>query len=262
MAMNNLRDALVTASGLSKTYQGESSASVEALRGVELTVVAGEIVCILGQSGCGKTTLLNLIAGLLEPTAGTLSVCGLAPSEARLQISYIQQLPQLLPYRTVFANAAVGLELRGSLNPTSISRVHELLEFLKLREFLSSYPAELSGGMRQRVALARTLAIHAPLLLCDEPFSSLDFDNRLEIEEFFWNASKKEGRACILITHHIDSAIVLADRIVILTPRPGKVSAIISIDEKLRNESPLKRRDTVSFTEYFAEVWHSLRTAI
>lgn len=252
---------VVTAIGLSKIYQRQTLEPIEAIQDITLDVYNNEIVCILGPSGCGKSTLLNLIAGLQSPTTGTVFVCGKAPSESRAEVTYIQQSPQLLRYRSILANAALGLELRGQLNPLTLSKVRELLRFLGLKDFESSYPAELSGGMRQRVALARALAIETPLILCDEPLASLDFDSRLEIEEFFWSSNKTDGRASIFVTHNIDSAVALADRVIILSPRPAKIEAIINIDDCLREVSPLNRRESPLFAQYFSDIWHPLRIA-
>jgi len=252
---------VVTIKSLSKTYTRQSLPNIEAIHDVTLSISRSEIVCLLGRSGCGKSTLLNIIAGLLEPTFGTVLVFDAVPRAARKHISYIQQNPQLLPYRSVIANAALSLELKGDLDTKSLENVHELLHRLRLDEFSSSYPDELSGGMRQRVALARALAVQAPLILCDEPLASIDFDSRLEIEDFFWREIKVGGRASIFITHNIDSAVALADRIVVLTPRPGSVAAVINVDDELRQEPPLGRREMTSFPLCFSEVWRSLRAA-
>ena len=254
-------DKIITIQGLSKIYDGQSSRSIEALHDINLTVFDSEIVCILGPSGCGKTTLLNIVAGLLSATSGSVRICEEEAFQGNLLVSYIQQSPQLLPYRTVLANAALSLELRNELGSGGLSKIHSLLKFLGLEEFSSYYPSELSGGMRQRVALARTLSVKSPLILCDEPFSSLDFDNRLEIEEFFWKANKDERRASIFVTHHIDSAISLADRIILMTPRPGRILEVVEIDESLRQQPPLKRREFPSFSRYFSETWQSLHNA-
>ena len=158
---------------LSKTYKGDNTAATEALRDINLDVSEGEIVCIVGKSGCGKTTLLNIIAGILEPTSGTVSIFGESPAKGHSKISYIQQGAQLLPYRNVLQNAALELELRDDLTTETIKKLYEVLSFLGLDGFLGYSPSELSGGMRQKVALARTLVMDSPLLLCDEPLHLL-----------------------------------------------------------------------------------------
>ncbi len=252
----------IVISGLSKTFNSNSSRPIKAIDNINLTIKKNEIVCLLGPSGCGKSTLLNIIAGIIETTSGTISIFGFEPSQAKPKITYIQQKSHLLPYRSVYSNAALGLELRNELNIVNLRRIKELLEFLGLKEFLSNYPAELSGGMQQRVALARTLAIKAPLVLCDEPLSSLDFENRMEIENFFWHECKNDGKTSIFVTHQIDSAVALADRIVVLSPRPGSVFEIIKVNSEFSRLSPRLRREHQEFSELYATTWKAIRESI
>lgn len=252
----------IVISGLSKTFNSDSSRPIKAINSIDLTIEKNEIVCVLGPSGCGKSTLLNIIAGIIETTSGKVSVFGYSPVQAKSKITYIQQKPHLLPYRSVYSNAALGLELRNELNTSNLKRIKELLQFLGLTEFLSNYPSELSGGMQQRVALARTLAIKAPLVLCDEPLSSLDFENRMEIENFFWHECKNEGKTSIFVTHQIDSAVALADRIVVLSPRPGSVFEIITVNTELSKLSPRERREHPDFPEQYAATWRAIRESI
>ena len=253
------KQCIVEVTALSKTYIGDNTAATEALRNIHLDVAEGEIVCIVGKSGCGKTTLLNIIAGIIEPTSGEVSVFGEPPFEAHSKISYMPQGAKLLPYRNVLQNAAISLELREELTPQTIQKLTELLDFLGLAEFPNYYPKELSGGMQQRVVLARTLAVDASLLLCDEPFISLDFNTRLELEDLLWQTMKTENKTCVFITHDIESAVALGDQIVVMSPRPGSIWSSIDLDEEIAGTSPVVRRRLPLFSQYFSEVWQALR---
>ena len=251
----------ITVSNVSKIFNRDHYQQIIAIKGINLSVEKGEIVCILGRSGCGKSTFLNILAGLIPQTSGSISIFGKDISKAKSDITYIQQTPYLLPYRNVFTNAALGLELRNELSDGNLDKLENLLSFLGFDGFFNSYPAELSGGMRQRLALARTLSINAPIILCDEPFSSLDFDTRLEIENFFWNEIKQKERTSLFITHHIDSAVALADRVVIFTPRPAKVSEIITMSDEFKSMMPKQRRDREEFATYYSSIWKALQNA-
>ena len=246
-------------SALSKTYAGDNIVLNEALRNIHLDVAEGEIVCIVGKSGCGKTTLLNIMAGIIEPTFGRVSVFGESPSKTHSKVSYMRQRAKLLPYRDIFQNAAIGLELRDTLTHDQINKLTELLDFLGLAEFRNYYPQELSGGMQRRVVLARTLAVDASLLLCDEPFISLDFNTRLELEVRLWQTIKTETKTCVFVTHDIESAVALGDRIIVMSPRPGSISRSIDIDKEMAVASPVTCRRLPLFSKYFSEVWQALR---
>jgi NitT/TauT family transport system ATP-binding protein len=249
--------------GINKTYDSlTKSQPIKAIEDFSLCVKKSEIICILGRSGCGKTTFLNILAGLIPQSSGTISIFGKNSFESKSDITYIQQNPHLLPYRNVFTNAALALELKNELSEEKLNKLEELLDFLGFKDFYSYYPPELSGGMRQRLALARTLSIDASVVLCDEPFSSLDFDTRLEIENFFWNSIKNNKQTSIFVTHHIDSAVALADRIVILTPRPAKISKVISLDREFQILTPSDRRNSKEFADYYSKVWDSLKHSI
>ena len=250
---------IVETIALSKTYVADKTPPTEALRDINLDVSEGQIVCIVGKSGCGKTTLLNIIAGIVEPTSGEVSVFAEPPSKAHSKISYMPQGARLLPYRNVLQNAAISLELRDNLTPETIQKLTELLDFLGLGEFPDHYPTELSGGMQQRVVLARTLAVDASLLLCDEPFISLDFNTRLELEDLLWQTIKTENKTCVFITHDIESAVALGDHIVVMSPRPGSIWCSIDMDAEIAGASPVVRRRLPLFSQYFSEVWQALR---
>lgn len=259
MAIAISKKYIVQVHVLSKIYSGVGTPSTEALRNINLDVSEGEIICLVGKSGCGKTTLLNIIAGIIEPTSGTVSIFGESPAKAHSKMSYIQQRAQLLPYRNVLQNAALELELRDNLTHETIEKLSEVLGLLGLDEFLGYYPRELSGGMRQKVAFARTLVIGSPLLLCDEPFISLDFSTRLEIENLFWQTLKTENKTCVFVTHNIESAVALGDQIVVMSPRPGSISQRIDVDEEIARTSPLVCRQSPLFSKHFSEIWEALR---
>ena len=259
MTLTMSKRYVVQVSALSKTYAGDNTAATEALRDIHLDVAEGEIVCIVGKSGCGKTTLLNIIAGILELTSGTVSIFGEAPAKVHSKISYIQQGAQLLPYRNVLQNTALELELRDNLTAETLKKLSDLLDFLGLGEFLYHYPGELSGGMQRKVTLARTLIVGSPLLLCDEPFISLDFSTRMEIEDMFWQTLKIENKTCVFVTHDIESAVALGDQIVVMSPRPGSIWQHIDVDEEIARTSPLVCRQSPLFSKYFSEIWEALR---
>ncbi|HEX7624294.1 MAG TPA: ABC transporter ATP-binding protein [Anaeromyxobacteraceae bacterium] len=218
----------VQMTGLAKAFR-TGGREVLALDGIDLTIAPGELVCLLGPSGCGKSTLLNAIAGFAAPTAGTLlangrPVAGPGPDRAMVFQEYA-----LFPWMTVEANVAFGLELKGEPRAARRARVEELLRQLALWEFRDRYPKDLSGGMRQRVAIARVLAIDPPMLLMDEPFGALDALTRRNLQDELlriWSALRK---TIVFVTHGIEEAIYLADRVVVMTYRPGRVKRIVPV---------------------------------
>ena len=222
--------ALIRARGLSKTYPTASSGEVTALKNLDFEIFDGEFVSVVGQSGCGKSTLLKLLAGLLPASAGMVELngrplCGPSPEAA-----VVFQSPVLLPWRTVLDNVLLPIEFRGLARSRYRSSAVELLEMVGLREFVQRYPFELSGGMQQRAALVRALVQDPRLLLMDEPFGALDAMTRelMNIELLrIWSQSRK---TVLFITHSIAEAIFLSDRVIAMTPRPGSIADIITID--------------------------------
>ena len=210
---------------------------VEALAGVDLTVAEGEIVAIVGPSGCGKSTLLELVAGLQGPDEGSV----LAESAA-----YMPQRDLLLPWRSAIANAALALECAGWSKADARAEAEPLFERFGLGGFESAAPHELSGGMRQRVALARTFLAGRPLLLLDEPFASLDAITRGALQEWLAGALREEERTAILVTHDVQEALYLADRVAIMSPRPGRIVAEFDVPM----ERPRPRRETITSREF------------
>ncbi len=208
------------------TYEG-SDRSVRALDALSLEVASGEPIAIIGPSGCGKSTLLLMATGLLRPTVGSVRVGGSAIAGPRRETALILQDFGLLPWKTVEANAGLGLQVRGVPRAEVRSRADAALERVGLAEFAHSYPAELSGGMRQRLALARAVALDADVLLMDEPLSALDALKREDLQDVLLELWKRRGHTQVLVTHSIEEAVFLGRRIVVMTPRPGRVAAIV-----------------------------------
>ncbi len=214
-----------------------------AVENLSFDVNNGEFVALLGPSGCGKTTILSLIARLLEPTKGDIRVHQNA-------IGYMLQRDQLFPFRTIRKNILLGLEVQRKMTAENIENAYDLLRKYGLWEYVNSYPNALSGGMRQRVALIRTLATNPELLLLDEPFSALDFQTRLDVCDDVYDIIKKEHKTALLVTHDISEALSMADRIVVLTKRPARVLTIW--DSNLKDIStPLARRESALFGKDF-----------
>ncbi len=211
-------------------YEG-SDRQVRALDSIALSVAEGEPVAIIGPSGCGKSTLLLLAAGLLTPTSGSVRVAGAAPEGPRLQTALILQDLGLLPWKTVADNAALGLRVRRVPRDEERRRATAALERVGLADFAAAYPGELSGGMRQRLALARALALDADLLLMDEPLSALDALTREDLQDVLLDLWRSRGHTQVLVTHSIDEAVFLGRRVVVLTQRPGRVAAIVDNPE-------------------------------
>lgn len=211
---------------VSMVYEG-SDRPVRALDTLSIEISHGEPVAVIGPSGCGKSTLLLLAAGLLAPTDGTVSVDGVALSGPRRETALILQDFGLLPWKTVEANAALGLKVRGVSAVEQRARAAAALERVGLAEFARAYPAELSGGMRQRLALARAVALDADLLLMDEPLSALDALKREDLQDVLLDLWQRRGHTQVLVTHSIEEAVFLGRRVVVMSPRPGRASAIV-----------------------------------
>jgi len=220
--------AAVEVRGVEKVFETRTG-QVQALDSIDLTVVPGEFVSLIGPSGCGKSTLMRLVADLDEPTEGTLSVFGKSAKRARLDQEYgiAFQSAGLLPWRTVAANVALPLELHGVASADRASRVAELLEMVGLSDFADRYPDQLSGGMQQRVAIARSLAEQPRLLLMDEPFGALDEMTREKMQTELVRISAETGAAVVFVTHSIPEAVFLSDRVVVMSPRPGRIREIV-----------------------------------
>jgi ABC-type nitrate/sulfonate/bicarbonate transport system ATPase subunit len=210
--------------GVGRRFRGRAGREVVALEGLSLTVRAGEVVAVVGPSGCGKSTLLELVAGLQEPDAGSVEAGGAADAEGRRDAgAFMPQRDLLLPWRDALANAALALECQGVPRAEARRRAEPLFERFGLADFERSRPAGLSGGMRQRVAFLRTLLPGRPLLLLDEPFGALDSITRHSMQQWLADALAEEPRTVLLVTHDVGEAVFLADRVAVMSPRPGRV---------------------------------------
>ncbi len=238
---------------ISKLYHTKSS-ETEALKDISFSVNENEFVSLIGPSGCGKSTVLSIIAGLEAPSGG--KVC-INSDDGEKHIGYMLQQDHLFPWLTVRQNALLGLEIRHEKTDEKIQRVDELLEQYELKGFADAYPAHLSGGMRQRAALIRTLAVDPSVLLLDEPFSALDSQTRLAVSADIHSIIKKQKKTAVLVTHDISEAISMSDRIVVLSSRPATVKCIYEI--KLSgSENPIGRRKSPEFSTYFQALWEEL----
>ena len=218
--------------GVSRVFEVRKGASVTALDDVSLTVAPGEFVSLIGPSGCGKSTLLRLIADLDTPTSGSIEVFGKPARQARIDQDYGIAFQQagLLPWRTVSGNIELPLELHGVAKTARRARAAELIELVGLTDFAGSYPDQLSGGMQQRVAIARSLAERPSLLLMDEPFGALDEMTRERMQDELVRICAETGAAVVFVTHSIPEAVFLSDRVVVLEPRPGRIRSVLSVD--------------------------------
>ena len=240
----------------SMTYQSPDG-EVEALRDVSFDVADGEFVSIVGPSGCGKSTLLSLIAGLERPSAGEVLLDDEPVKAPTAKIGFMPQRDQLFAWRTIWSNVTLGLQVRRENTPEQQARVRELLEQYDLAEFAQKLPGQLSGGMRQRCALIRTLATEPAILLLDEPFSALDYQTRLAVSADISRIIRQEHKTAVLVTHDISEAISMSDRVVVLTHRPGTVRAIHDL-RLFRARSPLERRGAPEFQSIFNQIWEEL----
>ncbi|NLY46095.1 MAG: ABC transporter ATP-binding protein [Tissierella sp.] len=230
-----------------------------ALKNINFDIFHNEIIGIVGPSGCGKSTLLSLISGLLKPTIGQVKVNGNIVDKPLENVGYMFQKDHLFEWRNILDNVIIGLEIQGKLNDENIKQAKELLHSYGLGDFINSYPYQLSGGMRQRVALIRTLLLEPDLLLLDEPFSALDYQTRLAISDEIGSILKKEKKTAIMVTHDISEAISMSDRVVVLSNRPGTIKRVFDIELTCPGEwSPLKCREAPEFRHYFNEIWKEL----
>jgi NitT/TauT family transport system ATP-binding protein len=220
---------LIVVSSLEKTYATRGRTQVQALAGISVEIEAGEFITIVGQSGCGKTTLLKILAGLLQRSAGSVTLRGQPVDEPSRDIGIVFQDPVLLPWRTVFDNVMLPVEVLGLDRRSSAKRGRHLLGLVGLRGFEEKYPHELSGGMRQRVAIARALVHDPSLLLMDEPFGALDAMTREFMNLELLRIWKESGKTIVFITHSIPEAAFLADRVIVMSARPGRIKEIVEV---------------------------------
>lgn len=242
---------LLEINNISKTFN-TLNGEINAIKSISFDVNNEQFIAIVGSSGCGKSTLLNIISGLLEKTNGTIKFYKENPI-----IGYMLQEDALLPYLNILDNATLGLSLKKIKTKENIEYTKKLLETYGLKDFIYKYPKELSGGMKQRVALIRTLAIKPDILLLDEPFSALDYQSRLSVSEDVYNIIKKEKKTVIMITHDIAEAISLSDKIIVLSKRPSMIKKIYDIE--MENKStPINNRTCKEFSDYYDKIWRDL----
>lgn len=236
------------------------TAETPALKDVSFNVEEGHFLTIVGPSGCGKSTLLNIIAGLINPSSGEIIIKRGDDSSSFSKIGYMFQKDQLFDWLTIWDNVLLGLKINNCITSDNKDRVKNLLISYNLWDFRNHHPRELSGGMRQRVALIRTLALSPDVLLLDEPFSALDYQTRLNISDEVYEIIKKEKKTTVMVTHDISEAISMSDEIIILSNRPAVVNKIIPIKFEENFSCPLKRRDSPNFRVYFNEIWKELNS--
>lgn len=244
--------------GLSYSYHTMEGETL-ALSNISFSIETGEFIAVVGPSGCGKSTLLSILSGLLEPDEGTIAFDGIPLVDSDINIGYMLQKDHLFEWRTISSNASLGLEIQHKLDKEHKDLLNEMLDTYGLGNFKDSKPSELSGGMRQRAALIRTLALKPDILLLDEPFSALDYQTRLEVCDDISSIIKSTHKTAILITHDLSEAVSVADRIIILSKRPGRIKTVLSTPFSPPYVRPLERRNAPEFSEYFNQVWSELQ---
>lgn len=254
----NTSAAVIEAKGLNLTFE-TGDGPVHALKDVNLTVNRGEFVSFIGPSGCGKTTFLRCVAALEHPTGGTLTVNGMSPDEARMKraYGYVFQAAGLYPWRTIAGNIALPLEIMGFSKAEQAERIARVLDLVELGGFGKKFPWQLSGGMQQRASIARALAFDADILLMDEPFGALDEIVRDRLNEELLKLWAATGKTIGFVTHSIPEAVYLSTKIVVMSPRPGRITDVI--DSPLPKERPLDIRDSREFIEIAHRVREGLR---
>lgn len=235
---------------LKKIYHTKNS-EILAVENFSLNLKQGEFVAIVGPSGCGKSTILSILCGLDKASSGKIEI------EKGLKFGYMLQGDNLFDWRTIYKNCLLGLELENKLTKENIKYVNKLLDTYGLKDFKKAYPNNLSGGMRQRVSLIRTLATKPDILFLDEPFSALDYQTRLAVSDDVYQIIKKEKKSAIMVTHDLSEAISIADRVIVLTNRPSKIKSIYEI--KLTNKStPIQNRKAKEFASYYDKIWKDI----
>lgn len=257
MVNEEKREVEIKVKDLCMSFKDNQGQDIQALDHVNLDIKKGEFISLVGPSGCGKTTLLRIVADLLEPTAGSVRISGMTPKEIRLQQKFgiVFQSPVLFEWRSVKKNIELPLEIMHYSKMDSSERADKMLELVGLQNFSNHYPQQLSGGMQQRVGIARAFAIRPDILLMDEPFSALDEFTKEKLHEDLLRIWSKTNKTVIFVTHNISEAVFLSDRVCVLSPHPGRLSAIVDID--LPRPRTLDLRDTPKFTELISKVRNS-----
>ncbi len=250
-------EKILEVSNIKVCYQAVNG-EVEAISDISFSVSEGEFISIVGPSGCGKSTLLSAVAGVTPLSSGKILLLGKEVSEVSDDIAYMLQKDNLLDWRSIRKNVLLGLEVRRMLTPENLSYADNLLKAYGLWEFRDKYPSQLSGGMRQRVALIRTLAVRPKVLLLDEAFSALDYQTRLSVTDDVYKILKKERQTALIVTHDIPESISMSDRVIVLSKRPAVIRNIYTTEFDIEGRSPLLCRDHAAFGEYFNQIWKEL----
>ena len=235
-----------------------TSRAFMAVKDINLRVEEGEFISLVGPSGCGKTTLLSLIAGLEKPTSGTILLDGKPVTQTSPQVGYMLQQDYLFNWRSIEENAFLGLDIQGMRNKESEEYALHLLEEMELADVRKASPAQLSGGMRQRVALVRTLACQPDVLLLDEPFSALDYTTKLKLEDLIFTTLHRHKKTAILVTHDLSEAIAMGDRVTVLSRNPGEVRKELEVPLHIRETLPFAARNQEAFQELLQQVWKEM----
>ena len=241
---------IIELKGINKKYY-DKKRELTAIEDISFKIYNGEYLAIVGPSGCGKSTLLNIIGNIDKKSSGEISI------DKNIKIGYMLQEDSLFPWLTILDNCLLGLKIRGEIDEEKIKYVKKLLNDYGLSEFINSYPSSLSGGMRQRVALIRTLAMKPDILLLDEPFSALDYQTRLAVSDDVYKIIKDTKKTVIMITHDIAEAISMASRVVVLTGRPSRVKKIYNIEMKNKS-TPINNRKCPEFSKYYDMIWKEI----
>ncbi len=247
----------VEVENISKCYHTQEG-EITALDNISFDVTEGRFIGIVGPSGCGKTTLLSIIAGLLKPSDGKISIFGEQSEGVNPRVGYMLQRDSLFEWRTIYKNVMLGLEIRNQVTPDKTKAIDELLKQYGLFAFKDHHPSQLSGGMRQRAALIRTLAVNPDILLLDEAFSALDYQTRLAVNDDIYQIIKNEGKTALMVTHDIAEAISMSERLYVLSKRPGRIKMVIDIHFDMENRTPLLSREAPEFRQYFNTIWKEL----
>lgn len=243
-------DEIIKVTDLCQNFYSKEG-ELQVLKNINFSLQQGEILALLGPSGSGKSTILNILTKLLKPTSGDVIIDG--------KIGYMFQRDYLLEWRSIMDNITIGLEIQKNKDSKAMERVEELLKTYDLWDFRNMYPKELSGGMRQRVALIRTLSVNPDVLLLDEPFSALDYQTRLLVSDDVYKIIKNEGKSAILVTHDISEAIAMGDKVAILSKRPSTIKSEYDIDLGLgESKTPFESRKVPKFQTYFDLLWKEL----
>ena len=252
-----MSENILSLKNITKIYQAKNG-ETKALDNINLDVKKGEFVSIIGPSGCGKSTLLSIIAGLEDKNTGEVYLDGKEIKGISSEIGYMLQKDSLLEWRTIYKNVILWLEIRGIKTKENEEYVNNLLKKYHLYEFKDKYPTQLSGGMRQRAALIRTLAIKPKILLLDEAFSALDYQTRIMVTKDVYSILRQEGITALIVTHDISESISLSDRVVVLSRRPARIKNIHEIKFDMENRTPINCRERPEFSKYFDLLWKEL----